>query len=272
MSSTVLPILNYLETFDLVAWERRDLGVDSLMDSSKSQSEPQIQEAVATYSVVGQNRHLEPTEKKRNSPKETFVANEALLKTTKQEVATAATNPSNMPGSSAPIVEQSGANKSQGTLVLQGNGRWERLSLLVICKHGEQHHPNSFCNNGRPSKTMSQVLKALDNHIKDLEISLTGRLGLAQMGSTLLSEQSKHTHEALHSSSPKALLLMGEEAANFLTGEQRSFAQWQTRVWKTPEGISFIVTYHPEEIFRSPSLKKQVYQDLIRIGQILQNE
>ncbi len=159
---------------------------------------------------------------------------------------------------------------SRGLLVVPKGRRWMADTLTVVCRHESGQPSESFLLRGNPSKTVANILMALNVFVHgQTGLELLKSANFAQLATTALSDQSKPTPEVFEEHRPKALFIMGEQTANLLMGEQRSLAEWQLKPWKTAEGIPIVVTYHPYEIFKSPQLKKQVMKDLIQLSQWL---
>ena len=72
---------------------------------------------------------------------------------------------------------------------------------------------------------------------------------------------------------PKAILCLGRNAANYLTGEDTaSMAQLRGRFFFYERSIPLISTYHPAAVLRNPELKRPVWEDLKKLASFLNLE
>lgn len=174
---------------------------------------------------------------------------------------------------SRPKVHGKVTNQSQGYLVLPSGRRWLSGALTLVCRHEAGQPSESYILRGNPSKTVANLLKALNVFMTgEVGVELLNATNLAQLASTPLSDSARETSVTLRDNSPKALLVMGASTANHLLNENRTMGEWQVKTWRTPEDIPVVITYHPYEIYQSPILKKQVMQDLITLSHYLRDE
>ena len=69
---------------------------------------------------------------------------------------------------------------------------------------------------------------------------------------------------------PKAILCLGRNAANYLTGEDNvSMSQLRGRFFFYERSIPLISTYHPAAVLRNPELKRPVWEDLKKLANFL---
>lgn len=69
---------------------------------------------------------------------------------------------------------------------------------------------------------------------------------------------------------PKAILCLGRNAANYLTGEDNaSMTQLRGRFFFYERSIPLISTYHPAAVLRNPELKRPVWEDLKKLANFL---
>ena len=69
---------------------------------------------------------------------------------------------------------------------------------------------------------------------------------------------------------PKAILCLGKNAANYLTGEDNSsMTQLRGRFFFYERSIPLISTYHPAAVLRNPELKRPVWEDLKKLATFL---
>ncbi|MEE4245106.1 MAG: hypothetical protein V2I33_06830 [Kangiellaceae bacterium] len=156
-------------------------------------------------------------------------------------------------------------------LVLPNNRQWQERPIAILCRHSGQP-AESFYHRQRPSKTVANISQALVALAEDMGQNIESQINFALVADTALSEQARSLDDVKQSCQPQAFLVMGEAAANQLLEEQRSFAEWQLKTWKTKQDIPFVVTYHPFDIFNNPSVKQVVQQDLIRLLSLLSND
>ncbi len=69
---------------------------------------------------------------------------------------------------------------------------------------------------------------------------------------------------------PKLICTLGATALEYFTGEKRMGAS-HGRLKKTTQGIPLLPTYHPASVFRNPSLKTLLEEDVKKIPSILKN-
>ncbi|MCO7225379.1 hypothetical protein [Pleionea sp. CnH1-48] len=151
----------------------------------------------------------------------------------------------------------------RGYAVIPPGTRWKANGIGVLCRHEVGQPAGSFVNHGRPSKTLANLLNAIEYFVTEaVEEDYSESLFYAQVTGAGLSDASQAVAPLLEEHPPKALLLMGAATANQLTGEERSLEEWQSRQWTLADSTPFIVTYHPYDIYQSPLLKKHLMSEL----------
>lgn len=225
----------------------------SELSGSSASNEPRVETNVATADVdANVETNVETNLSSKTSPEHSSVHNQT---STSVNVST------------QPIGQE------RGFLVLPSNKRWIPEELLVVCRHQPGQPSESFWSRGQPSKTIRNLLHGLHYLLTEsYSAQWLNRINYAQLATTALSENTQQTERVLTEIKPKAILVLGEHTANLIAGEARSMSEWQLKNWQTSEGIPFIVTYHPYEIYQSPILKKQVVQDLLRLSHLLHDD
>lgn len=71
----------------------------------------------------------------------------------------------------------------------------------------------------------------------------------------------KHVKEEMVAMRPNAMVLLGEDAARYMLRRQEEFDQIRKRRWIV-NGIPVYCTYHPEDLVRDPSIKRDIWEDL----------
>ncbi|NVK87470.1 MAG: hypothetical protein HWE13_05060 [Gammaproteobacteria bacterium] len=204
------------------------------------------------------------------STTESVIATTELTDGAKQPAeAPAHAHPPSQTEVTAPTPAQA-AESLRGYLVLPSQKRWIEGELLIVCRHQAGQPAESFWLRGQPSKTLRNLVNGLSYCCEQaVSPKWLNRVNFAQLAATALSEQTQDTATVLAKVKPRAILVLGAHTANLLTDQENEMSQWQLKNWQTPEGIPFVVTYHPYEIFQSPLLKRQVYQDLQRLSHLL---
>jgi DNA polymerase len=70
---------------------------------------------------------------------------------------------------------------------------------------------------------------------------------------------------------PKLIVTLGSVAYHYLTGDDTDIS----KIRGTPQqqnGYSIIPTYHPSYLLRNPSVRKEVYDDLLKVKAFMQNK
>ncbi|MBO5770976.1 MAG: hypothetical protein J6R23_06965 [Spirochaetales bacterium] len=78
----------------------------------------------------------------------------------------------------------------------------------------------------------------------------------------------KHVKEEMTAMRPKAMVLLGEDAARYMLRRQEDFDQIRQRRWIV-NGIPVYCTYHPEDLVRNNSIKRAIWDDLQYIAREL---
>lgn len=68
---------------------------------------------------------------------------------------------------------------------------------------------------------------------------------------------------------PKAIMLLGQYAAQSLFGEKKSVEEYRKQGVIYLDDIPLLVTYHPRDTLKKPALKRAVWQDLQQFSKIL---
>ncbi|NVJ61039.1 MAG: hypothetical protein HWE27_11660 [Gammaproteobacteria bacterium] len=279
--------LDYLSALGLQQWVVRTIEEDDIQDAAfecdDTLQQPSQQKAVEAETVqVTQNIEAQevPPIKKVNDQ-----VIDTNLSTSKQKVDDKAAHSSPRVTLQNPISENQATDikasegastnsqkthQGRGFLVLPNGKRWNPNSIAVVCRHKEGQPAESFLLRGNPSKTVKNLTLALQFLLEhEVTPAFLNRINFAQLATTALSDRASSTGEVITQHEPRAMLILGEETANLISGENRRLSEWQLKVWHTPEQVPFVVTYHPHDIFRNPAIKRQVYQDLIRLSDVI---
>ncbi len=67
---------------------------------------------------------------------------------------------------------------------------------------------------------------------------------------------------------PKLIVTLGATAYHYLTGDETSISKIRGNILKQ-DGYTLIPTYHPSFLLRNPSAKKEVFEDLLKVKDLL---
>jgi len=67
---------------------------------------------------------------------------------------------------------------------------------------------------------------------------------------------------------PKLVVTLGATAYHYLTGDETGITKIRGTVHKQ-NGYTIIPTYHPSYLLRNPSAKKEVFQDLLKVKELM---
>ncbi len=275
----------YLTAMGITAWERRDRVVEapastesdaelmSQAEESQAISRTSVKHQVAALEAAAAVEHAAPRQLNKLQTAAQYSESETTP-VEKPELKVAKMDTPAQPATDDVKEDTSGsaATPANGFLVLPKGAQWKAGGLTLICRHEPGQPAQSYVRNGAPSKTVTNLLLALQSLLPEETPSVIKGANFAQLSSTALSEHAVPIADAFLHSKPKAILVMGAAAANQLLHQSFDMGQWQARNWQTQDGIPVVVTYHPYEMFTSPILKKQVQKDLFVLRQWLIND
>ena len=67
---------------------------------------------------------------------------------------------------------------------------------------------------------------------------------------------------------PKLIVTLGATAYHYLTGEETSISKIRGTLHRQ-NGYTLIPTYHPSYLLRNPSAKKEVFEDLLKVKELM---
>jgi len=67
---------------------------------------------------------------------------------------------------------------------------------------------------------------------------------------------------------PKLIVTLGATAYHFLTGDETEISKVRGTIHKQ-NGYTLIPTYHPSYLLRNPSAKKEVFEDLLKVKELM---
>lgn len=161
---------------------------------------------------------------------------------------------------------------NQCYLVGTNSQQWSPGGLWILCRHQSGQPPESFSNRSGLSKTVKNLLAALNWLVveaDDMNEYSMPPIMTAQLTSTALSDNAMSLSEMLDRHRPKAMLLMGEATANHMMMTERDLSEWSLKRWAHESGVPFIVCHHPFQLYSDPLLKKQVLPQLLQLRQLL---
>ncbi len=69
---------------------------------------------------------------------------------------------------------------------------------------------------------------------------------------------------------PKLIVTLGATAYHYLTGDETSITKIRG-ILHPQNGYTLIPTYHPSYLLRNPSAKKEVFEDLLKVKELMEN-
>ncbi len=141
----------------------------------------------------------------------------------------------------------------------QANQNEESNRLLIVCRHQVEQPANSFARTNSPSLFMLDYIKALET------LSVTDQrcdVSLAHLSEAGLSATSCEMSMLLKNNKPDLILILGDETAAHLFGNQSSVANLRGKLLEVDSGYKALVSYHPYTLIKNPSLKRLALADL----------
>ena len=125
---------------------------------------------------------------------------------------------------------------------------------------------------GRTGDTLTKMLENVLG-LKRSDVYITNILKCRALDSSTPSSVNAHTCQPyilkeIELVKPKLIITFGELACRFLTGDNTPLADIRGAVY-TKDFYSVIPTYHPSYLLRNPSAKKDVFDDLLKVKDLL---
>ena len=125
---------------------------------------------------------------------------------------------------------------------------------------------------GRTGDTLTKMLENVLG-LKRSDVYITNILKCRALDNSTPSSVNAHTCQPyilkeIELVKPKLIITFGELACRFLTGDNTPLADIHGAVY-TKDSYSVIPTYHPSYLLRNPSAKKEVFDDLLKVKDLL---
>jgi len=158
------------------------------------------------------------------------------------------------------------------TQVLFGEGNKEANIMFIgdIPLEIEDNEGKIFLGRGGEMLT-SMIEKVLK--IPRSEVYLTNLLKCRPLSNKEVHESEYHTCKAylfkeIALVNPKIIVTLGEKAYHYLTNDSTALKEIRGEVIEREEHL-IIPTYHPSFLLKNPSLKREVFEDLKRVKELL---
>ena len=110
--------------------------------------------------------------------------------------------------------------------------------------------------------------KAIQLERKDVALTTLIKCPSPLFASEYADKCKKHVKEEMMKLRPKAMVLLGEDAARYMLRKQDEFENLRQRRWIV-NGIPVYCTYHPEDLVMNPTLRRPIWDDLQLIAKEL---
>jgi len=158
------------------------------------------------------------------------------------------------------------------TQVLFGEGNKEANIMFIgdIPLEIEDNEGKIFLGRGGEMLT-SMIEKVLK--IPRSEVYLTNLLKCRPLSNKEVHESEYHTCKAylfkeIALVNPKIIVTLGEKAYHYLTNDSTALKEIRGEVIEREEHL-IVPTYHPSFLLKNPSLKREVFEDLKRVKELL---
>jgi hypothetical protein len=133
-------------------------------------------------------------------------------------------------------------------------------SIMIVCRHQVDQPANSFARVNSPSQFMMDFINALNHFVANDNFEL--KIQLAHLSAAGLSEDSVPLSQAVNSTRPELMLILGDETVSHLLGDSMEVATCRGQIHQIEDGTKVLVSYHPFSLIENPSLKRLAYEDL----------
>lgn len=133
-------------------------------------------------------------------------------------------------------------------------------SIMIVCRHQVDQPANSFARVNSPSQFMMDFINALNHFVANDNFEL--KIQLAHLSAAGLSEDSVPLSQAINSTKPELMLILGDETVSHLLGDSMEVATCRGQIHQIEDGTKVLVSYHPFSLIENPSLKRLAYEDL----------
>ncbi len=150
--------------------------------------------------------------------------------------------------------------------IVFGSGNLESKLMIIGEAPGKDEDLMGEPFVGRAGKLLDEILFSMDLTRDDVYITNTVKCRPPQNRNPLLEEIescSDYLNQQIQNINPSVIILLGKVAANRMLGTEDSMSELRQRIFthqstKTP----MIIFYHPAYLLRSPSQKKQMWDDI----------
>ena len=162
-------------------------------------------------------------------------------------------------------------SKSRNRVVF-GEGSLEATLMIVGDFPSNSDDSTGRVFTGRPGEILTKMLENVLG-LTRIDVYMTNILKCRAIDTQTPSPASAHTCypyllKQIELIQPRIVLAFGELAYHHLTGDDRSISEARGTVYEK-ETYRVIPTYHPGYLLRNPSAKRDVFEDLKKVKNIL---
>ena len=161
-------------------------------------------------------------------------------------------------------VEAQKSNKATSAgflkIVNWSSGNEHAPLLLIICRHDPDQPAQSFARPNMPSQFMVDYVSAIQEYLSAAKLEF--RIQLAHLTEAGLGENNLPIESVLQQQSPKLVLVLGDEGAAHLLGDEQTVSINRGKQLTILEQVNALVSYHPFTLISQPELKRNALEDL----------
>ena len=156
----------------------------------------------------------------------------------------------------------------------------------VVCGEGDPHADLLFIgeapgatedSSGKPfvGRSGELLTKMIENvlHVSRSDVYITNIVKCRPPNNQVPTASQAHTCQPyllkqIELIKPKMIITLGATAYHFLTGDETEISKVRGTIHKQ-NGYTLIPTYHPSYLLRNPSAKKEVFEDLLKVKDLM---
>ncbi len=156
----------------------------------------------------------------------------------------------------------------------------------VVCGEGDPHADLLFIgeapgatedSSGKPfvGRSGELLTKMIENvlHVSRSDVYITNIVKCRPPNNQVPTASQAHTCQPyllkqIELIKPKMIITLGATAYHFLTGDETEISKVRGTIHKQ-NGYTLIPTYHPSYLLRNPSAKKDVFEDLKKVKELM---
>ncbi len=156
----------------------------------------------------------------------------------------------------------------------------------VVCGEGDPHADLLFIgeapgatedSSGKPfvGRSGELLTKMIENvlHVSRSDVYITNIVKCRPPNNQVPTASQAHTCQPyllkqIELIKPKLIVTLGATAYHFLTGDETEISKVRGTIHKQ-NGYTLIPTYHPSYLLRNPSAKKEVFEDLLKVKDLM---